>query len=306
MKCENNPLNNLAKMPVTPTAEELILWLTSVDHSHHAPYASRLMKSISDQVKEKRWISPKQKVVVHSYYSQEAAHNNSLLNKAGTHTWRTNCNADGSTIEICKWCGVNKKDLTINKPEEGTNMATKPIYYIAFTGHRPNKLGGYDDNSPKRIALRQHIEETLQRAVVKYGTTYQIIVISGGALGVDQDAARVAYKMNIPFIVAQPCKNHESKWPKESQIKYNKMLELAHKVVLVSDGTYPELGAKCMQDRNIWMVDHCDALIAVWDGTSGGTANCVQYAQKVGKPIVHINPNNLGGNSTNNTERTTS
>jgi uncharacterized phage-like protein YoqJ len=61
-----------------------------------------------------------------------------------------------------------------------------------------------------------------------------------------------------------------------------------------------------MQDRNIWMVDHCDALIAVWDGTSGGTANCVRYAQKVGKPIVFIDPYDLGGNSTNNTERTTS
>jgi len=172
-------------------------------------------------------------------------------------------------------------------------MEAKEVYHIAFTGHRPNKLGGYDDNSPKRIALRQEIQETLQRAVVKYGNTHEIIVISGGALGVDQDAARVAYQMNIPFIVAQPCKNHESKWPKESQIKYKKMIELAHEVVLVSDGTYPELGAKCMQDRNIWMVDHCDALIAVWDGTSGGTANCVGYAKRVGKPIVYIDPTHI-------------
>jgi nucleoside 2-deoxyribosyltransferase len=71
------------------------------------------------------------------------------------------------------------------------------------------------------------------------------------------------------------------------------MIELAHEVILVSDGTYPELGAKCMQDRNIWMVDHCDALIAVWDGTSGGTANCVGYAKRVGKPIVYIDPTNI-------------
>ena len=214
------------------------------------------------------------------------------------------------TDDPCEFCAQDQHglniEITTTNPKEGNKMEAKPIYHIAFTGHRPNKLGGYDDNSPKRLALRQQIEETLQRAVVKYGTTHQIIVISGGALGVDQDAARVAYKMNIPFVVAQPCKNHESKWPKESQIKYNKMLELAIQVVLVSDGTYTELGAKCMQDRNIWMVDNCNALIAVWDGTSGGTANCVQYAQKVGKPIVFINPNNLGGNSTNNTERSAS
>lgn len=184
---------------------------------------------------------------------------------------------------------------TTTNPKEGNKMATKPTYHIAFTGHRPDKIGGYDETSPKRFALRQEIQATLQRAVDKYSTTHQIIVISGGALGVDQDAARIAYQMNIPFIVAQPCKNHESKWFKESQIKYAKMLELAHEVVLVSDGTYDELGAKCMQDRNIWMVDHCDALIAVWDGTSGGTANCVKYALKVNKPIVYINPNDFGG-----------
>ena len=502
MKCENNPLNNLVKMPETPTTKELITWLTSNDQRQWARGAGYMMQSISRFAKETGFITPKQEKVALGFYRQTASHHNLALSSAGKHRWRINRNrnTDGIVTEICEWCGVNKKDLTtttnpeegimkapfkvgdrvkiikqdylgtvtwvkfepnavmvnrkrrgshkwdyvekvekggytvtvswdptpicrlhtmqnakalelvalesqLNNPEEGNNMDSnpipttnpeegtimytkemllatqqkaqnkmqellaqadiemtdelmhkleavetiidsipynleyleesgekevnplinlwhlepeqtnpkegnkmeaKPIYHIAFTGHRPNKLGGYDDNSPKRLALRQQIEETLQRAVVKYGTTHQIIVISGGALGVDQDAARVAYKMNIPFVVAQPCKNHESKWPKESQIKYNKMLELAIQVVLVSDGTYTELGAKCMQDRNIWMVDNCDALIAVWDGTSGGTANCVQYAQKVGKPIVFINPNNLGGNSTNNTERTTS
>lgn len=38
------------------------------------------------------------------------------------------------------------------------------------------------------------------------------------------------------------------------------------------------------------MVDRCDRLIAVWDGSNGGTGNCVKYAKEVGKPIVVINP----------------
>ena len=203
------------------------------------------------------------------------------------------------TDDPCEFCAQDQHgrniEITTTNPEEGNKMATKPIYYIAFTGHRPNKLGGYDDTSPKRVALRNKIEETLQRAVDVHSKMYEIVVISGGALGVDQDAARVARRMNIPFIVAQPCKNHESKWFEESKIKYRKMLELAREVVLVSNGTYDELGAKCMQDRNIWMVDHCNVLIAVWDGSSGGTANCVNYAKSVNKPIVYINPNDLGG-----------
>jgi hypothetical protein len=31
----------------------------------------------------------------------------------------------------------------------------------------------------------------------------------------------------------------------------------------------------------------------VWDGTSGGTGNYVKYARKVGKEIIHINPNDF-------------
>jgi hypothetical protein len=38
------------------------------------------------------------------------------------------------------------------------------------------------------------------------------------------------------------------------------------------------------------MVDHAELLIAVWDGTSGGTANCVKYARKDGVEIWRINP----------------
>lgn len=189
---------------------------------------------------------------------------------------------------------------TPTNPEEGSTMNEKPVYAIAFTGHRPNKIGGYDYTNPQRYAIRVAMKETLQRAVDKYGETHKIFIITGGALGVDQDAARVAYQMELPYIVAQPCKNQESTWPKTSQLNYKQIVDRAHRVVLVGDGTYDELGTKCMQDRNIWMVDHCDALIAVWDGSSGGTANCVNYAQSVNKPIVRINPDdykdNGGGN----------
>jgi uncharacterized phage-like protein YoqJ len=45
-----------------------------------------------------------------------------------------------------------------------------------------------------------------------------------------------------------------------------------------------------MQIRNEWMVDRADQVIAIWDGTSGGTANCVEYATKMNKPILRIDP----------------
>jgi len=43
-----------------------------------------------------------------------------------------------------------------------------------------------------------------------------------------------------------------------------------------------------MQTRNIWMVDNCDLVLALWDGSDGGTGNCIKYANKIGKPIVNL------------------
>lgn len=186
----------------------------------------------------------------------------------------------------------NNMETPTNNPKEGTTMSDKPIYAVAFTGHRPHKLGGYDPTNPKRRAVVEAINEALKRAVEKFGPTHQIVAITGGALGVDQDAASVAHKLGIPFVVAVPCQNQDSKWPADAKARYAKMIEAAQQVIMVHDGPYNNT---CMQKRNEWMVDHCDALIAVWDGSSGGTANCVNYAKKVNKPVIRINPDDFNG-----------
>jgi uncharacterized phage-like protein YoqJ len=50
-----------------------------------------------------------------------------------------------------------------------------------------------------------------------------------------------------------------------------------------------------MQVRNEWMVDHCNDLLAVWDGSDGGTGNCVRYAQRILEPskLHRVNPNDF-------------
>jgi len=194
--------------------------------------------------------------------------------------------------EVQEFIDLHQPGATTTKSKEDTIMATKPKYHIAFTGHRPQKLGGFDPTNPKRAAVRTAIHDALQRAIDKYGKTHEIVVISGGALGVDQDAASIANKLGLPFIVAVPCQGHDSKWNPSDKARYKTMLSHASQVVMVHDGPYNNT---CMQDRNEWMVDHCDALVAVWDGSSGGTANCVKYAQKMKKPIIFINPDNLNG-----------
>lgn len=148
---------------------------------------------------------------------------------------------------------------------------------LSATGHRPDKLGGYADSVLARLERGATRYLQLQAPVTK--------VISGMALGWDQAWAVAAHKLGIPFIAAIPFAGQEGKWPEESQSRYRALLRHAAEVVVVCEGGYQP--AK-MQVRNMWIVDRCDKLVALWDGTPGGTANCVRYAEEMRRPIDNL------------------
>lgn len=156
---------------------------------------------------------------------------------------------------------------------------------ICVTGHRPNKLYGYNLNHPSYIALKN----TFKKLLHDNNCTE---AITGMALGVDTIFAIAVLELkdegyNIKLHCAIPCKNHSCKWLKESVELYNSILERADIVKLVSEEEYkPYL----MQKRNEYMVDLAEKVIAVWDGTNGGTGNCVKYAQKKNKEIIRVCP----------------
>jgi len=151
---------------------------------------------------------------------------------------------------------------------------------VAFTGHRPDKLGGYKLPNDTYIKVCRDIDWLLKELNPEK-------VISGMALGVDQWAAHIAYKLGIPFVAAIPFEGQEMAWPEASQKTYRVLRKFASEEVIVSPGGY---SADKMQVRNIWMVDNCDSLIAVWDGSKGGTGNCVEYAKSVERKIYQIDP----------------
>lgn len=160
----------------------------------------------------------------------------------------------------------------------------------AFTGHRPNKLNGYEAKANKKLlwVLREVIEDHINNKGV---TTF----INGLALGIDMWAARIIIKLkqtnpNLKLISAIPCRNHPSKWPKSSQDEWKFIVDNSDEVVLVTDEDYKPYH---MQIRNEWMVDRGDYIIAVWDGSLGGTSNCVGYAQDNIKELTIINPKTL-------------
>lgn len=151
---------------------------------------------------------------------------------------------------------------------------------VAGTGHRPNKLGGYG----------QEVEERLIHVAVDYleeiwFNDESFLVISGGALGWDQALAKAAYRLNIPFQMYLPFKDFDVKWPKVSRDSLDFLCRAAEEVKYISE---PGYNPYKMQLRNEAMVNAAHFVIALWNGTNGGTANCVRYAEKVGKPIVNL------------------
>lgn len=156
---------------------------------------------------------------------------------------------------------------------------------IAITGHRPHKLDNdYDLTSPLLMNIKEHI----QLIVLNHQPTH---LISGMALGIDTLFAQLAISMSIPLIAAVPCREQYKMWRRKSiDLYFDILLHPNTKVELITDGEYNN---HCMSLRNEWMVDHCNILIAVWNGSSGGTANCVKYAQTKNKEIIYIDPNHL-------------
>ena len=176
-------------------------------------------------------------------------------------------------------------------------------YPVALTGHRPSKLGGYDRFNPVASRILDAAAGWLEESLREHPN---LVVISGLALGWDQWVADLCLELGVTFVGAAPCRGQSSRWPDNSKSEYQRICRGADEkaarslntgpdgsevlarnrgVVYVLDGPYS--GPDCMQQRNVWMVDHAHEVLACYDGSSGGTGNCVKYAKKQGVP-VHV------------------
>ena len=115
------------------------------------------------------------------------------------------------------------------------------------------------------------------------------VFISGMARGVDIWAAQIVLKLrnegtDVKLICACPYKGFERGWSREWQHQYKEIVESADWVEYVC----VNYSRKCFQIRNEWMVNHSARVIAVFCGEKGGTKNTIDYATKVGVPVIRI------------------
>lgn len=162
-----------------------------------------------------------------------------------------------------------------------------------FTGHRPNKLGGYSGFRAEKI--QSEVKEALSNVIIKLYEQGFDTFISGGAVGVDQLAGWAVLEqmrngLELKLIIAKPFPSQDAKWPKHIQVEFNQLCNAADEIVNVSEDPY---SVEKMHLRNRWMVDKSEVIIAVYNGGYGGTKNCVDYAKETKKGLITINPYTL-------------
>lgn len=177
------------------------------------------------------------------------------------------------------------------------------ILSIALTGHRPNKLGGYNLDQPSYRRLQQHLQEI----IVKQLDEYDVVVgHSGLALGADTIwtkailAAKAQFPERVVFHAEIPCMEQAQPWFKQSDVDFwQHSIDSADlSTIYGSLAEFPDpkdprrvkKASQLLKDRNAGMMTHADWVLAVHDGTPGGTGHAVNYCKNHNIPVHTIDP----------------
>ncbi|WOL31374.1 hypothetical protein [Microcoleus phage My-WqHQDG] len=148
---------------------------------------------------------------------------------------------------------------------------------LAGTGHRPNRLGGY--NRTTRGKLKVLANKVVETLLPRYG-------YCGGALGWDTAWGIALMEAKVPYCMALPCPSMGSKWYETDKNTLAFLVTNAHRVHYLSDHYFK--GAFILRDR--YMVDNAEGLVSLLDPSAigSGTYQTCQYAETLNLPIIQL------------------
>lgn len=177
--------------------------------------------------------------------------------------------------------------MRIKSGEWGEHMTDRQIT-CCFTGHRSSKLPWRgNERDPRCLRLKNDIANAV-RAVYESGFRH---FICGMALGCDTFFAEAVIDLRLDFPditleAAIPCEGQDKSWDSGDKARYDRILASCDEITLVSRSYSPG----CMQRRNEYMVSRSSLVIAVFNGSSGGTFNTLRLACRQGLEIIEIEP----------------
>ena len=157
-----------------------------------------------------------------------------------------------------------------------------------FTGHRLHKVPWLSNPAhPISLALHDIVRKRILQKI-DLGFDY---FISGMALGSDMLCAQIVLELRqsypeIKLECALPCEEQTKFWSDTQRKDYQEILAKCDYISIMSKRYSPA----CLHIRNKYMVKKSDCLIAIWNGTSGGTQNTILLAGRHNIPVDIINP----------------
>lgn len=157
-----------------------------------------------------------------------------------------------------------------------------------FTGHRPSKLPWRNNDGDDRCLILKEKLYDVAEALYRAGVTH---FICGMAMGCDLYFCETIIKLrmehpDITLEAAIPCEGQSKLWDSNQRRRYDYLMHQCDFETILQR----EYSDDCMQKRNFYMVDNSSVLVAVFDGTPGGTKQTVSYAIRKGLEVIEIRP----------------
>jgi hypothetical protein len=150
---------------------------------------------------------------------------------------------------------------------------------LAISGHRGLAL-----DVAARIAADIDVEVSKRAAA-------DLVGLSCLADGADSIFAQAILRHGGSLVVVVPALKYREGLPEEHHSLYDQLLSMASGKTALN---YVESTAEAHQAASLYMLDHSDELLAVWDGKPargfGGTADVVHEAEARKMPITIIWP----------------
>ena len=174
------------------------------------------------------------------------------------------------------------------KEEISSYVKLLNAHICCFTGHRPQSLPWkFNEQDERCLKMKEQLRNEIIKAIKNGYKTF----ISGMALGFDMICAEMVLelKKTYPFIKligAIPCKTQDKLWNEKDKQRYRSLLTQLDSIRCIYDDY---IGPECMLERNRFMINNSSLVIALFNGTNGGTKKTLDYAKERGvKTIVII------------------
>ena len=152
---------------------------------------------------------------------------------------------------------------------------------IALTGHREQRLGLSSDVS---LSEWKPIRNWIREQILQQLTKGQVEFMSGMASGSDRAAAYEVCKLKeegfpITLTCVFPCKNYNT-----SDINNNYIRQNADNIIELHEAFFKG----CDNDRDQYMAEHCDIMLAIFDGNkNSGVWSTIKKATRNNKTVIY-------------------